>query len=209
MSELLLINPRKRRRRKSSAKRRTRARARPVRRRKRRSMIAAFANPAKRSRKRRRRSIHRSIARFRRNPSSRGGKFSIKGTVKDTLIPSAIGAAGALGLDVLLGLVPLPDMLKTPTVRPFVRIAGAIGIGMLASMVAGRKIGEQVTAGAVTVTVYDIMKGVVQQAMPTLSLGDVGYYPSLEYVGAGLNAGDSVNSMTQPYNAELGMYMDR
>lgn len=174
MAELMLINPRKRRR-----KHKARSRARKVRaRRHYRRKTAIVAAPRRRRRKHYMSNPIRH-KRYRRNPI---GGFRPMGFVKDTLMPSAIGAAGALGLDMLLGFVPLPDMLKTPTMRPIVRIVGAVGIGMLAGMVTNKRMGEQVGAGALTVVLYDTLKGFVQTSFPTLSLGDIENYPSMEYL---------------------------
>src|SRR4030042_6898277 len=71
--------------------------------------------------------------RYRRNPS--GGRFNMTTFSRNTLMPSAIGAAGALGLDILMGFLPLPDNLKMGPMRNVVRVVGAVGLGMLAGMV--------------------------------------------------------------------------
>jgi hypothetical protein len=178
MAELMLINPRKRRRKhKMSTKQRRYfgKRTHAKKRRRRTSLVAAprrrhyMSNP------------HKRHKRYRRNPSI--GGFRPMAFMKDTLMPSAVGAAGALGLDMLLGFVPLPAMLKTPAMRPIVRIAGAVGIGIIAGMVTNKRIGEQVGAGALTVVLYDTLKGFVTAQFPTLTLGDLpNQYPTMEYL---------------------------
>jgi len=198
MAELMLINPRKRRRkhkakaRKHVAKRRRRhsvMSAAPVRHKRRRYM----SNPRKRSRK------------YRRNPSMRG--FRPMAFMKDTLMPSAVGAAGALGLDMLLGFVPLPAMLKTPTMRPLVRIAGAVGIGIVAGMVTNKRIGEQVGAGALTVVLYDTLKGFVTAQFPTLTLGELpSQYPTMEYLSPAPQVEDLSAYVTSDYSP-VGEYV--
>ena len=178
MPELMLINPRKRRRkRKMSAlqrryfgKRRTR-RSRSV---AKRSFAGVAMNPRKR---RRRRTALSSVRRYRRNPI----KFSPGQFMQQTLMPSAIGAGGALGLDILMGFLPLPAAMKTGPMRPVIKLVGAVGIGMLAGMLTNRKTAEQITAGAVTVVLYDTLKGFVQKAMPNIPLGE-NDYPALEYM---------------------------
>ena len=212
MSELMLINPRKRRKhkaKKSAGKKRG----------KRRTMTALqrkyfgkrkhkrTATVAKKSHKRRR-SItkHLSVRRHRknsRNPSRGLGKFSVQGFAKNTLMPSAIGAAGALGLDVLIGFLPLPPNLKTGPMRSVVRIAGAVALGIVAGMVVKKETAANIAAGAVTVTLYDVLKGAVQTAMPNLQLGETDIfteYPSLAYAGAGETVGEYVSD-------DMGMYV--
>jgi hypothetical protein len=201
MSELMLINPRKRRRkRKMSVKQRRYFGKRvSARKRRRRSVVAA---PLRRHRLYKT-NPHRRHKRYRRNPSLRG--FRPMAFMKDTLMPSAVGAAGALGLDMLLGFVPLPDMLKTPTMRPIVRIAGAVGIGIVAGMVTNKRIGEQVGAGALTVVLYDTLKGFVQAQFPTLALGDLPSYNQIEYLSPAPQVGAYVTSDSQ--NSPVGEYV--
>ena len=174
MSELVLINPRRRgsRKRKMTAKQRQFFGPRPKRRKFKARVRRARARTLMALPKKRRR-----VARYRRNPI---GGFSVKNFAKDTLIPSGIGAAGALGLDLLLGFLPLPAAIKTGPMRPLVKLVGAVGLGMVAGMVGSRKMAEQVTAGAVTVVLYDTIKGFAQKQFPTLPLSDADY--SLEYI---------------------------
>lgn len=218
----MLINPRKRRRKakKTSAKKRS----------KRRTMTALqrkyfgkrrttrkhkrIATVAKKSHKRRRRSMtkHLSVRRrhkYHHNPARGLGKFSVQGFAKHTLMPSAIGAAGALGLDVLIGFLPLPPNLKTGPMRSVVRVVGAIGLGMLAGMVVKKETAANIAAGAVTVTLYDVLKGALQTAMPTLQLGEndvFTQYPSLAYAGAGQVVDDM--GMYVGEGNEMGEYED-
>lgn len=131
----------------------------------------------------------------------------MKNFAKDTLMPSAVGAVGALGLDLLLGYIPLPAALNTPMTRPLVHIAGAIGMGMIAGKMVSRRVGEQVATGALVVTMYNMLKGFVATAMPNLPLsgGDMfTSYPSLSYAGAAQQVGDA--GMYMP-DATVGMYV--
>jgi hypothetical protein len=174
----MLINPRKRRkRRKMTAKQRQyfgKRRKRSSRSRPAAGFSGMVANP---KRRRSRRRTLSAVRKHRRNPI----KFSPMQFVQSTLMPSAIGAGGALGLDLLMGFLPLPVAMKTGPMRPVIKLVGAIGIGMLAGMVTNRRTAEQITAGAVTVIVYDTLKGFVQKAMPNLVLGEA-EYPALEYI---------------------------
>ena len=212
MAELMLINPRKRRRHKAKKSMRKNPR-------KRRTMTALqrkyfgkrkhkrVASVAKKSHKRRYAVTASKRRKYRRNPGHGLGKFSVQGFTKNTLMPSAIGAAGALGLDILFGFLPLPDNLKTGPMRSVVRIAGAVALGVVASMVVKKETAANIAAGAVTVTLYDVLKGAVQTAMPTLQLGETDIfteYPSLAYAGAGQTV-----SGTGLYETgeDMGMYV--
>lgn len=168
--------PRRRRRHRRAAKQRKRpARARsaagyvvgsaPVRRRK--------LNPH------RRRSRHR-----RRNPSLR----NITGQLLPTVKAGAWGAAGALGLDVLWGLVvnQLPSVaayLTNPYVGFAAKAAGAVAVGALGGKVA-RGRGRDLAVGAMTVVTHDFLKTMLQQMAPTI-FGVGGSLP----LGAYLNDG--------------------
>ena len=133
----------------------------------------------------------RSRRRRRHNPIG----FDIKGFMSNTLIPSAIGAGGALSLDLAMAYLPLPVMMKTGIVNTLTRVVGAVGLGMLGGMVMGHKRGEQIGAGALTVVLYDELKGMLKKAMPTLPLAGSDY-PNLEYVNPGY-----------PGGADMGLYV--
>lgn len=154
-----MIAANKARRRASAApKRKAVSHAKP----KRRSASRAVAAPARSAP---RRSKRRSHAITPPHVASRAGrqlryrrKNPIGGFVSDMLIPSAVGGVGAIGLDVLLGVLPLPVAMKSGAMAPVVKIAGAIGLGMLAGMVAPKRIANQLAAGAITVTLYNVAK---------------------------------------------------
>jgi hypothetical protein len=201
MAELMLVNPRRRkrkagkRRRKMTAKqllyfgkgrrrRRHASAARPVRRHRRRSSV--IAAPRRRRSHRRR----RHVTRLRRNPIRMGG-FSVRRFMNDALIPAGVGAVGALGVDVALGYggAYLPASLQSGLPNTLVRLAGAVGVGWVAGMAAGKKFGEAATAGAITVTLYDLIKGYVKTAMPALPLSGMGWIsPGLQVGYGGMGA---------------------
>lgn len=166
MPSLMLVNPRKRKGRKTKTRKRRRN---PI----------AKANPRRRVRRR-----GTTRKRYRRNPSARG----LKGLIKNTVMPSATAAVGAIGLDIIMGYLPLPDALKTGPMRHVVKGAGAIGLGMLAANVVGRKTAEQFTAGAMTVVMYNAGRELASRFMPNLPLGayiDDDSMEGLGYYGAG------------------------
>lgn len=126
--------------------------------------------------------------------------------VTDTLLPSAVGGAGALALDVVVAVLPLPVALKTGPAAPLVKVAGAVGLGMLAGAAFGRRTGEQVAAGALTVTIYNFAKAALIKIgggkIPGLSVypdGPMGEFVSgadvleLGYTDSGMQVGEHVS----------------
>jgi hypothetical protein len=122
-----------------------------------------------------------------------------------TLVPSAIGAGGALLLDVAIGYIPLPAMLTTGALRPVTRLAGAALLGFIASQVSSRSVAANVTAGAVTVVLYDTFKGFLQTAMPALPLS--GYPTRIGWVNPGMPVGEYVGRTVQPMQTGVGEYV--
>lgn len=177
--ELLLINPR-RKRRTVSRKRRSPSRSR------RRRVSYARRNPianlgsfgAVRSYRKRRRSsgrVRRYAARarsgYRRAVSGNIGSF-----LTQKILPAGVGAGGALALDMLWPQLPLPDSLKAGPLAPAVRIAGAVGIGMIGRMVGGKRFGEEAMGGALIVTLYDLAKGAIASNFPSLPMNGMGAF---------------------------------
>lgn len=233
MSELMLINPGRRVKKRKKSKRTLRAKRRKMsplqlkyfgkksqrttvmakkrrtKKRRHNPVATLAANPKRRHRRlsaKRRHNPIRARRRRRHNPLSLG-KFSVNSFMKQTLMPSAIGAAGALGLDMILSKLPLPDSFKTSTMKPLVRIAGAVAMGMLAGAVTNRRMAEQLTAGAVTVVLYDTLKEFMVANVPAVApalagLGAAYDYDTLGYAGAGSNAGMG------EYVSGMGMYFD-
>lgn len=173
---------------------------------KRRRVARAASKPARRARRRPLTSARAASAAGRtlryRRPNPMGG------FITNTLIPSAVGGAGALALDIALAALPLPEAMKTGPMAPLVKVAGAVGLGMLASQFLGRKTGEQVAAGALTVTIYNVARkalaGIKKKdgtpMIPGLSMypdGAMGEYVSgdetleLGYADSGMQVGDT------------------
>jgi hypothetical protein len=219
MAELLLVNP-KRRKRRAGARRNPRkmtakqAKYFAPRRRKRRSgnRVSATAAPRVSRRRRSHRKGRRSVSRF---LGSKSGALSLKPNVflKDTLIPSAIGGAGALLVDFAWANVPgIPTAIKAGPMGTVAKAAAAVGIGLLASKFAGKKIGSQVTSGYLTVLAYNTIKGMVQKAMPTLQLGDYGWIQSGPFVpdpSMGVYVSSDVPALVPPpsVSADMGAYV--
>ena len=116
----------------------------------------------------RRRKMNPSVRSYhrRRNP-----RFSVRGAI-NRLMPAALGASGAIALDVALGYLPLPEMLKSGYAKHATRIAGALGIGWAARKFLGPKY-HAVGSGALTVAMYMLIKDVIVKFAPTVKgLGD-------------------------------------
>lgn len=158
MAHLMLVNPKKRR--KSSA-------AKPAKRVKRRKVSYA-KNPIQRKHHRR----------YRRNPISGGG---IVGQLKN----SAIGAAGALAVDVAMAKLPIPVQYKS---GPMLHVAqGLISLGLgfaVAKFGKNKTLGMQLAEGGLTVAMYAAARTTLA---PSLGLGD----DLLGYSMNGYSMGDS------------------
>lgn len=137
----------------------------------------------------------------------------------NTLMPSVVGGAGALALDVAIGALPLPPTLKTGPMAPLVKVAGAVGLGMLASKMVNRRIGEQIAAGALTVQVYNFAKAQLIKLgagkIPGLSMYPDGYMgeyvsgdevPALGYTDSGIQVGEYVTGDEGVSGYESGVY---
>lgn len=111
---------------------------------------------------------HRARYHRRRNPSLRG----LAGQIMPTVKAGAWGAAGALGLDVLWGLIAgnLPSVaayLTNPYVAFAAKAAGAVAVGTVGGKVA-RGRGRDLAVGAMTVVTHDFLKTLLQQMAPTI-----------------------------------------
>lgn len=128
------------------------------------------------------------------------------------------GALGALGLDVLLGFVPIPVTWKAGIPGYLTKIVGAIGLGMIAGNVVGQGTAAKMTTGALTVMFHGILRELIATNFPQVPLGmylNPGF-SGLGYAGSGYNpmnglglylpdiSGDDM--MTD--QRDLGMYMD-
>lgn len=196
MASIMLVNPRKRggkKRRASTPKRRKKA----TRRRKSVARVAPRRRVKRRRSKSRRggltviRRAPRMIAGYKANPIRGIPTFSqIKGVVVD----AGIGGAGAIANDVILGMLPLPSNLRTGPVGIAVKGAGAIVLGIAVGKVAGASVGAKVTSGAMTVLLYNTLRGLAAQYAPGLNLGEYvdgmgEYVDGLGYLTPGMSLG--------------------
>lgn len=218
MEELLLINPRRRGRRRQSLRGRPRdamGRLLPVRRRR-----SNPANPSPRRRQRRSNPIE-ELALFNPAPRKRKsaaaapaprrrykrrligrGKRAARGFMGSTLMPAAMGAAGALGLDILMGFLPIPAVLTTAPAKYLVKGAGAVGLGIAAGYIVAPATAHQLTVGALTVVIHEALKNTLASAMPSLQLGMLGEFG---YVSPGMIPSGMQAYLEPP---TMGMYLE-
>jgi len=195
----LAANPRRRRRRNPIAA--IAANPRHRRRRRRNPIAAIAANPRRR---RRHRNPRASRRRYRRNPSAMGSiksMLSVRGLM-NTLVPAGIGGAGALGVDIALAYIPLPEWFQTPIGKMVARIAGAVGVGALAAFIVPRRTAALITAGALTVTAYGTIRDFAAEQFPQLP-GLSGIYPPM-----GADYSDTRMGYVSPA-PRLSAYMNR
>jgi hypothetical protein len=168
----------------STKKRKRRARAETV--------IVATSNPRrshvkKRHRRHRRRTIkartnprRRRFIRARRNPRILSGGMG--GFFSNSLMPAAVGAAGAIGVDMAIGnLTFIPATWKTGTMLSVTRVGLSLGVGALVGMIAGDEYGEQAAAGGIVVALYALAKNFISTKLPSVKMAR--YVPMNRYLG--------------------------
>lgn len=148
---------------------------------------------------RRAKARRRSVAvTYRRNPLP----ARAKGIVAENIKPAAIGAAGALALDVIVAKLPLPAALKTGPANYALRAVGSIGLGLLAEKVGKLKHGTAVdlARGGLTVVLHDAGKALMRAQFPALALA--AYEEELADI-AGMVDGLGINDDSYPPVAGL------
>jgi hypothetical protein len=125
------------------------------------------SNPRRRKRRHNPRRVHR--AKRRSNP-----RFSLSG-ITSQLKPALIGGAGAVVNGMIVAqatkLSFVPTLLKTGYGLHATRIASALALGMLGKKFGGR-LGEQAGTGALTVSMYMLVRDLVVSFAPSVPLGD-------------------------------------
>jgi len=123
--------------------------------------------------------------RRRRNPRGRGfggirTMLSPMGIAKGVIIPAGIGGLGAIGLDIALAYLPVPDTLKTGLPATITKLLAAIGLGWGLGKVIGNEKGKLITLGAVTVMGYQFLRDQAKTALPNVK-GLGGYADYVDY----------------------------
>lgn len=118
---------------------------------------------------RRRRSRSRRYIRARRNPRILAG--GPMGFLTNSLVPAAVGAAGAIAVDMAVAkLTMIPQTWKTGNMLPITKIGLSIGLGAVGSAVLGNEYGEQLAAGGIVVSLYQLARNYVNQNFPSLQM---------------------------------------
>lgn len=91
-----------------------------------------------------------------------------------TLKAGAIGATGALGLDLLWGYGAqyLPASIAgSPIAQYAVKLLGALAVGMIGGKILKGK-GAALAVGATTVVLHDALKAQIKSSFPSIPLGE-------------------------------------
>lgn len=183
---LLLINPRRRRARRRNPKRSRRMPA-ALRRYWATRRGTRLSNP--RARRRRRNPVvhsyyrRRKVRARRRNPRFRMRRRSFRrlrnprGDFMHTLTAGALGAGGALLLNLVYGYVNpyLPASMQTGLVQTGVLTVGALGLGVLVGKFIDKDLGESVAFGGLAVVLYNAAATVAQGAGLSITNNLSGY----------------------------------
>lgn len=149
MAELMLVNPRKRR--KSPARKRPTSRKKPTRRR--RNPIAVRA---------------KTPIRRRRRSNPIGGRFG------EQIMNAAVGAGGALMVDVAMAKLPLPAQLTASApMKAATQGAVSLAMGMIVAKFGKKaKLGRQIAEGGLTVALHGVGKGMIGPAVGLSGIDD-------------------------------------
>lgn len=159
------------RKRKAAPMARAKTRRRKTRRTYARNPIRRVARTMRRNPTRRRRSRRIATRSFRRNPIrlSGGGKGKIN--IGGMLMPAAMVGLGAVGAEMLMGVLPLPAMLTTGPQRYLTKGAISVGAGYLLARFGNRKAGEALAMGGLVIAFHDAIKSVITSRMPNAKFG--------------------------------------
>ena len=174
MAQLMLINPAKRpskRRKASPAQLRALAKAR-------RARSGVSQNPAPRKKRPSLRAVASRPATLRRNPVGMGG-------IMGDLMGAAQAATGAIAVNALTNMLPLPASMSVGWQRQAVNFAAAVALGAFGRKLMGRAAGKM-AEGAMTVAAYNVIAGFVPVNMGGNAASAVA---GLGYMSPGMVAG--------------------
>ena len=147
-----------------------------------------------------------SFRRRRRNPSARGAIASMRTALVPSLKAGFVGSLGGLGVDVLLGQVlsKLPTSMQSGWGKVGVKLLAALGVGMLGGYVM-RGRGRDLTVGAMTVTLHDVLKEQFASVFPSVPLGE--YLTFAPVVGYGATTALPGTTGMGEYMSGVGEYV--
>lgn len=110
-----------------------------------------------------------TAARRRRNPTRR---MTMRSVMNQNIIPAMQGGAGALGMDILYGYLPIPATMKVGMMRHIIKGGAVIGFGMFAGQFMRPTTAHNMVTGALTVIMHTAMRETMAQFMPNIPLGE-------------------------------------
>lgn len=141
--------------------------------RRRRNPIGKMSAASRRAPIRRRRRSPAARVRRRRNPVRKG---MLSNVFSNLVMPSAIGGAGGVVLDMAFGYLPIPAQYKTGYIGTVAKGATAVVLSEVAKKAGMKKAtAEQIGVGMLTIIMYNQMQGIVAKMMPNAAAG-LGYY---------------------------------
>lgn len=154
---------------------------------------------------RRRHNVHRHHVRRHRNPIA-----STSREVVSMLVPAGIGAASAVALDVIVAYLPLPASFQSGWGNIAVEAVGAVALGVVAGMVAGKRNGVLVGAGALTVVGYEAIKAALAPTLGASIKGLSGLADFADFQNVEMGVHPAVGAyMAQPGQlGRVGAYMN-
>jgi len=117
----------------------------------------------------------------------------------DIIVPSLVGAGGAVGLDIAWGYLAaipaVPDALKTGWGRTIAKGITSIAIAaMMGQFRMLKDFAQPFAIGGVTVLAYETMRQFMAQQAPNVAMDGMGLYvDGLGYYNAAVNAGGGAN----------------
>jgi len=188
MAHAMILNPRRKKRkgpRRMSALQRKYFGKRKAKRSRKPTVLIATTNPRRKKRRHHRRHTShkrhhrrsRKLFSFKRNPRRVRRLRFRRNPLFDTsmltgmVAPAAIGAGGAILVDLAVGNLPLPPSLVQGPLLPLVRVGAALLLGTAVGEFAGREAGQAAAAGGVTVVIYQLFRQFLATQAPNIQLG--------------------------------------
>lgn len=152
--------------------------------------------------------VRKHMKKRRRNPIGKMGLPSVKSVKDNLLVPAAVGAVGAVVIDIVAGYLPLPASMKVGNMRYVSKAAVIIALGVLAGKIVGKKQADMAVVGGLTVMFHGIVKDFAVKnfagVMPMAGLAGDG----LDLYSPGLLSGDDVDMLNQYMPADRMAGMD-
>jgi len=144
-----------------------------------------------------------TTTRKKRNPTGGG----IMGQITSTIMPAMMAAGGGIGLDIVMGYLPIPENLKAGPMRHLTKAVGAVGIGIVGRMFLNPKTAHALATGALGITFYDAGREMLQRFVPQVKMAGLGMYEDYPMMGLGMYE-DDLSQIPQTTSPSLGQYED-